>query len=800
MESKKLNYRKFKKQHELFAEYVSGIDDTEDKHWYVSVMMNRLIFCYFIQKKNFFDFNSNFLGDKLAQYKQDQKNKAGNSFYKSFLLLFFHNRLNDYHQLEKKYSNIDIEDKAFEKLFKFFDKYKWQLDIQSELESQSESDEKIITPDVFSYIFEQYINDRSHMGAYYTKEDITNYISKNCILPFLLKDSIRRYGDDTSFIWDFLKTSSDCYIYDSVKKGVNLPLPENIAKGLDTAKPNLLERRKDWNLPADEEYALPTENWREVIERRTRYNEIKTKIQNGEITHINDFVIYNLNITSFIYDFLNDEIVANKRFISCFYDSLKNISILDPTCGSGAFLFAAFYILEPLYEICIARLPILKDEIKRNYRSNIKYFIYKNIILHNLYGKDIMKEATEIAKLQLFLKLMSVVDADKNLPNNGLEYISDIDFNITCENFLLGSATEPKSPGKFDVIIGNPPYCEYLKKNPKTKRAVSDDYKIQGYKTLSCGNLYAYVMERSKALLSENGYIGMIVPLSGHSTERMKTLVTEFYETFSFHLHYNLSADANPQILFEGVKFRLAFFFASNNGIGRYSTKYTRWFSEERPYLFTSLIKYNNIEDYKYNNIIPKVSSPLFLSIAKKMEKEDLFFKNQGEYYCLYNDAPINWIRAHTFEPYFYNERDGQKTSSHLKKFFFNTEIEKECGCAVLNSSIFFIWWITHSSCYNLNTSELSSFRLSLNEKEKTELSKLNIELTKDVIENSKRKTYKYKTTGIVEYDEFYIKKSKAIIDKIDILLAQHYNFTQEELDYIINYDIKYRMGKTSDE
>lgn len=800
MESKKLNYRRLKKQHELFAEYVSGIDDTEDKHWYVSVMMNRLIFCYFIQKKNFFDFNSNFLGDKLAQYKQDQKNKAGNSFYKSFLLLFFHNRLNDYHQLEKKYSNIDIEDKAFEKLFKFFDKYKWQLDIQSELESQSESDEKIITPDVFSYIFEQYINDRSHMGAYYTKEDITNYISKNCILPFLLKDSIRRYGDDTSFIWDFLKTSSDCYIYDSVKKGVNLPLPENIAKGLDTAKPNLLERRKDWNLPADEEYALPTENWREVIERRTRYNEIKTKIQNGEITHINDFVIYNLNITSFIYDFLNDEIVANKRFISCFYDSLKNISILDPTCGSGAFLFAAFYILEPLYEICIPRLPILKDEIKRNYRSNIKYFIYKNIILHNLYGKDIMKEATEIAKLQLFLKLMSVVDADKNLPNNGLEYISDIDFNITCENFLLGSATEPKSPGKFDVIIGNPPYCEYSNKNPKTKRAVSDDYKIQGYKTLSCGNLYAYVMERSKSLLSENGYIGMIVPLSGHSTERMKPLVTEFYEKFSFHLHYNLSADANPQILFEGVKFRLAIFFASNKGTGRYSTKYTRWFSEERPYLFTSLIKYNNIEDYKYNNIIPKVSSPLFLSIARKMEKENLFFKNEGVFYCLYYDAPINWIRAHTFEPYFYSERDGQKTSSHLQKIFFNSEIEKECGCAVLNSSIFFIWWITHSSCYNLNTSELSSFRLSLNEKEKVELCELNIELTKDVLANSIRKTYKYKTTGKVEYDEFYMKKSKSIIDKIDILLAQHYNFTQEELDYIINYDIKYRMGKTSDE
>ncbi len=42
----------------------------------------------------------------------------------------------------------------------------------------------------------------------------------------------------------------------------------------------------------------------------------------------------------------------------------------------------------------------------------------------------------------------------------------------------------------------------------------------------------------------------------------------------------------------------------------------------------------------------------------------------------------------------------------------------------------------------------------------------------------------------------FYIKKSKPIIDEIDRVLAQHYGFSDEELDYIINYDIKYRMGR----
>ena len=47
--------------------------------------------------------------------------------------------------------------------------------------------------------------------------------------------------------------------------------------------------------------------------------------------------------------------------------------------------------------------------------------------------------------------------------------------------------------------------------------------------------------------------------------------------------------------------------------------------------------------------------------------------------------------------------------------------------------------------------------------------------------------------------DEFYPKYSKSIIDEIDRILAKHYGFTPEELDFVINYDIKYRMGQVAD-
>ena len=51
------------------------------------------------------------------------------------------------------------------------------------------------------------------------------------------------------------------------------------------------------------------------------------------------------------------------------------------------------------------------------------------------------------------------------------------------------------------------------------------------------------------------------------------------------------------------------------------------------------------------------------------------------------------------------------------------------------------------------------------------------------------------KSNGVITQDFYYVRFSKPIIDEIDKLLAKHYGFTEEELDFIINYDIKYRMG-----
>lgn len=487
-------YTGFKKEHAAFAKFITGIDDqipekeNKTKQWYTSVMLNRLMFCYFIQKKGFLNLDFDYLRHKLEWVRQEQgENKFFGSFYKGFLVHLFQGGLNspqhsqdfervygkipylnggmfDQHQIEQDYSDIDIADEAFIRLFDFFDTWCWHLD------TRITASGKDINPDVLGYIFEQYINDRAQMGAYYTKEDITEYIGRNCILPFLFDkvaaiESEKRNFKPEGFVWTTLRESGDRYIFDAVKKGYDhyAEIPEEIKQGIITgtmvkeycqtpivelpeSHVPLSELRSQWNKLTPETWALPTEIWRETIERLMRCKNILEKINHGEITSINDFITYNLDIRLFTLDLLAK---ADRLFIKHFYEALQKISILDPTCGSGAFLFAAMNILEPLYEACIDRMQEQPEyfknelaEISDKYRSNIQYFIFKSIILRNLYGVDIMVEATEIAKLRLFLKMVAVVDVDRRQPNLGLDPLPDIDFNIRCGNTLVGYANE----------------------------------------------------------------------------------------------------------------------------------------------------------------------------------------------------------------------------------------------------------------------------------------------------------------------------------------------------------------------
>ncbi len=340
-------YGEFKAHLEWFVLQIEGIDDENDRRWYASVILNRLMFVYFLQYKGFVDGNENYLRDKFELFE-------GKDFYGEFLeLLFFegfalpaarrsieakqllgeikylNGGLFAKHWIEKKYE-ISIANEAFGKTLDLFKGYLWNLD------DSPGGEDKEIRPEVLGYIFEKYINQKE-FGAYYTRPEITEYLCDRTINKLILD-----------------KVNAERWQFESIEE--------------------LL-----FNLDAD------------------------------------------------LCLFLLEGI-------------LPKLSLLDPACGSGAFLVAAMKTLINIYSAIVGRIEFIKNPILtgwlkkiRDEHPSMQYYIKKRIITDNLYGVDIMEEATEITKLRLFLTL--VASAEKL---EQLELLPNVDFNIMAGNSLIG--------------------------------------------------------------------------------------------------------------------------------------------------------------------------------------------------------------------------------------------------------------------------------------------------------------------------------------------------------------------------
>ncbi len=821
-------YHRFKVEHTTFSQSIQGSAAGVER--YTSLLFNRLMFVYFLQYKGLLDNDLHYLTNRL---RITQERQGPENFYRSFIQRFFyeglskqerspelvgvlgnvhylHSDLFGAHELERDNTGMHIPDEAFARLFAFFDEFEWRLD------ELSPATENAIIPDVLGYMFEQHIQQRQ-AGAHYTSKDICSYIAVNTIIPFIF-DVIEKQRpaafEGGGRFWQVLRDNPDRYIYEALRRGDH----------------------------------LPSETEREYTARRKRYAEIKSRLASGRVTSVNDCITFNLDLWQLAQDVI--ERCNEPELLQVIYRSIEQVTVLDLCCGSGAFLLAALDVLETL-----GRLGLGRPGLGRPQGSPLH--ILKMIISNNLYGVDIAEEATEVCKLRLLLKLLARARGGADV-----EELSNIDFNIRTGNVLVGVVNEEgpltfslgrdKSAhtgdgdyrrdeerdrfdrflaqeygidvndttalkqwrqshrpfhwdiefdnvmrrGGFDVIIGNPPYVEYAE--------VKTIYQLLPsiYKTSACGNLYAYFIERSMAMLNQYGRWGLIVPLSAFATERMQSLQRLIMEhASSLHLSF-LSGDANPSRLFEGVKFRLSIGLAKagTGGCTYYSTKYVRWYAEERHTLF-GLLQYCRSTDAIVKGSLPKIGQEIELAILEKMTgRPPLWtFTGFGDKALYYHNCPVNWIRATTFVPAFRSDRDGSKVSTQVRQLDFQSERLRDAAICIINSSLFFWHWLIYSDCYHLTEREIGGFPIDLDQLTRQwgdALTTLRTNLMNDYRKNSKERMYVYKTTGVVVYDEFYPKLSKSIIDQIDWVLAQHYGFTGEELDFILNYEIKYRMGQ----
>ncbi|MDD5482452.1 MAG: Eco57I restriction-modification methylase domain-containing protein [Kiritimatiellae bacterium] len=357
---------KFDAERLEFTELIKGIDVRRDQEWYASVLLNRLMFVYFLQRKFFLDSgDERYLQNKLEQSRK----KDRDLYYEKFLkVLFFEgfakpeakraDQTNELlgkikylngglflkHRIEIDWPEISIPDKAFENLFALFGRYSWNLN------DTPGGEDNEINPDVLGYIFEKYINQKA-FGAYYTRPEITEYLCERTIHRLIL---------------------------DTVNK-------------------------------ADAASNRVKKSGREAV---------------STFQSMGDLLLA-----------LNPPLC--KKLLR---EILPNLRLLDPACGSAAFLVSAMKTLINVYAAVIGKIEFLNDrglhdwlkKIQKEHKS-VSYFIKRSIITNNLFGVDIMEEAIEIAKLRLFLALVASANSADDL-----EPLPNIEFNIMAGNSLIG--------------------------------------------------------------------------------------------------------------------------------------------------------------------------------------------------------------------------------------------------------------------------------------------------------------------------------------------------------------------------
>lgn len=123
----------------------------------------------------------------------------------------------------------------------------------------------------------------------------------------------------------------------------------------------------------------------------------------------------------------------------------------------------------------------------------------------------------------------------------------------------------------------------------------------------------------------------------------------------------------------------------------------------------------------------------------------------------------------------------------------FDSERLANVAFSILNSSLFYLYFSALTDTRHINPSDAKGFPVGLKDMDSQVFEAL-LSIAKR-LKNNFQAHLGYVNKSTLRIESINSPKAKPILDEIDELLAKHYGFTEEELDFIVNYDIKYRMG-----
>ena len=739
--------------------------------------------------------------------------------------------------------NFNIENEGIELVIEnLLDRYEFGL----------ESD---INPDILGYIFEKTINfisgtgtnQQKMQGAYYTPDDTVGFIIEETLTPVIFRkmiDGLKKSG------W----SDTDLKGYNSIEDILN---PENMPKNpmhirkmieslgllriLDpacgsghflTAVLSLILRVKESLLRAIPEDVERYKLKREIISQNLFGVDIDENAV--EIARLRLW----LSIIEEVEDLEHIETLPNIDFNIIAGNSL--IGLLDENLLTHPLINLledphAQWALDNLREFYGNKIDEVRDLLNS---MKLKETIKAYETLLGVYSLESGERAVKVRDLleKIRDKLYEVISNSylDFLHENGnlrKSEFDDISKNLTSrtpfhwkidfENVFAESG--------FDVVVGNPPYIEDRNYNETDLRIIKSCKEIRNrrrkvreplfYVSNNCGNTHAYFIERSIKLLKRDGRFGFIVPIALVSTNRMGS-IREFIHNNSSEVKY-FNFDDRPGKIFSGLEDCRATIVVTEKDTNVkkvVASKYHRWFSKDRAKLFKDL----KTSDWTVENaeeIIPKIGTKIEKRILKKLKRKSKgkilrdFLEADGVK-IWYHNAPRYWIHAHTedyapkveyYEGYTESADAEKKMPYHLKDTKLSAQykpiiLDPEDSAIVnglLNSSLFYWWFVIWSDGRHLLAQHIKSFPINISnfpKKLRESLKTLVDELMKSYDANSNVKINQRSGGYVIKIKEIIPSRSKDIIDLIDAVFSEYFTFNEEEKSFIEKFDIEFRI------
>ena len=647
----------------------------------------------------------------------------------------------------------------FDGLLTMLSQYNFTID-----ENDPNDAEVGVDPEMLGRIFENLLEDNKDKGAFYTPKEIVQYMCRESLIAYLQTD-IRE--EDKECVRQFV-TTHDAELLGELKEYVDQKLCD--VKICD---------------PAIGSGAFPMGLLRELFFCRSAIEP--NIVENAAIIkrHIIQNNIYGVDIERGAID------IARLRFwLSLIVDekSPEALPNLDFKIMQGNSLLEQYngVDLSTMTEKKVGadQSVTIFDSMLDVYRKNLrdKLAEYYACPEHNK-KVQLRKDIAEIVKQELIEQGIHIDFGDMDLSANTQFFL--------WHTWFYDVFSRPSKEG-FDIVIGNPPYG--AKYDNQTKRYYKNTYvTAKTIRGLQKGSLDTYTLfiELGYNLLRKNGSFAYIVPISLTSSDSLTGVHRILMENCDA-IHISSYA-VRPKPVFENatVNTSILLFKKTETPCQHlYSTKMHRRGNEFDLQKLIDKLQFVDVKGLTLYGRIPKIGSEIEKTILSKLFKHTKLaelIKTSGSP-IIYRFAGGRYFKVVT------NYSIG--SSAERTIYFANSNIADAVGC-ILSSNLSFWFYQIFSDNLNWKTYEIENFTIPQLSTENIEyLDKLYSRYLSDIEAKANiRTTSRESTYNVDSFKEYKIVRSKSIIDEIDDYICPLYGLTQEETDFIKNYELDFRLA-----